>query len=174
MGRDIIALDSLTVNNIGTFKKINEVVLPTRYGENWYKDSLNKDQIVQLGYYAELPVGAVKAKAINTSYKNPNHEASQQTSNQTNIIPNAVYIESFAVLKAYRDLGIGSRLLQYVIDKTKEKFIHQIVIHVHVDNKHAIDWYLKKGFTKDDEILKDYYKEQGLSNPDAVILSLSI
>lgn len=173
MARDIIALDSLTVNNLGTFQKINETCLPTRYNPNWYRDSLDQGQIVQLAYYTELPVGAVKAKPINTAYKNPTHETSLQAIINSKIVPNAIYIESLSVLKAYRNLGIGKKLVDYVVEETKKKFIHEIVLHVHVDNKQAIDFYLKQGF-KQNEVVKDYYKEQQLPNPDAVILSLSV
>ena len=171
MGRDIINLDDLTVNNLGVFKKINAVSLPTTYPEQWYKDSLNSDQIVKLAFYSELPVGAIKAKAINTANKPGSYESMQQLQLNSQI-PNAAYIEVFAVLEAYRNLGIGSKLLSYLVEETKQKFIHEVLAHVHVDNKDALDWYLKKGFVKSDEVVKDYYKEQGLENPDAWVISL--
>lgn len=173
MPRDIISLDDLTSNNIGVFKKINEVSLPTTYPESWYKDSLNSDQIVKLAFYSELPVGAVKGKAINTTHKTDSYEVSQQLQLPSEAIPNAVYLESFAVLKAYRNLGIGAKLLEYVIAETKRRFIHEVMLHVHVENSQAIGWYLKHGFIKNGEV-KEYYKEQGLSNPDAVILSIKV
>lgn len=173
MPRDIISLDDLTSNNIGVFKKINEVSLPTTYPESWYKDSLNSDQIVKLAFYSELPVGAVKGKAINTTHKTDSYEVSQQLQLPSEAIPNAIYLESFAVLKAYRNLGIGAKLLEYVIAETKRRFIHEIMLHVHVENSQAIGWYLKHGFIKNGEV-KEYYKEQGLSNPDAVILSIKV
>lgn len=173
MARDIIALDSLTVNNLGTFQKINETCLPTRYNSSWYRDSLDPGQIVQLAYYTELPVGAVKAKAINTAYKIPTHEASLQTILNSKIIPNAVYVESLAVLDAYRHLGIGKKLVEYVVEETKQRFIHEIMLHVHVDNEDAMDFYLGQGFKKGD-VVKNYYKDQQLANPDAIILALAI
>ncbi|KAK6460091.1 acyl-CoA N-acyltransferase [Scheffersomyces coipomensis] len=174
MGRDIVSLDDLTVNNLGVFKKINEVVLPTSYPEQWYKDSLNADQIVKLAYYSELPVAAIKAKTINTSHKAGTYEHMQQQQINSKIIPNAVYIESFAVLPAYRGVGIGKKLLDFIIEETKNKFVHEILLHVHIDNKTTIEWYEKHGFIKDDDIVKDYYKAQGLENPDAYILTLKV
>lgn len=174
MARDIISLDDLTVNNVGTFRKINSVCLPTTYPENFYKDALNSDQIVQLAFYSELPVGAVKAKPINTSHRLASFETTQQTQPTSQIVPNAVYIESLAVLEAYRGLGIGSKLLEFLVEETKKKYVHEVVLHVHVDNEKAIEWYLKKGFVKETELVKDYYKAQGLENPDAVVLSMNV
>lgn len=174
MGRDIITLDDLTKNNLGTFRKIIEVTLPTTYPESWYTNSLNSDQITKLAFYSELPVGQVKGKLINSSHKVPNFEVANSNNMNLKMIPNAVYIESFSVLKAYRNLGIGSKLLEWLIDEAKLKFIHEIVLHVHVDNQAAIEWYKKKGFVPSEEVVKDYYKQQGLSNPDAIVLTLTI
>lgn len=174
MARDIIALDDLTVNNLGTFKKINEVTLPIKYPESWYKQSLeSSNSIVQLAYYSELPVGAIKAR---TFHNNHSLKFNDFINNQLAILsktPNSVYIESFAVLVAYRNLGIGKKLLQYLIDETKKKFIHEIIIHVHVQNEESINWYKKQGF-KQGEIVKDYYKDQNLDTPDAFIFTLSV
>lgn len=174
MGRSIITLDDLTVNNLGTFRKINEVTLPTTYPETWYKDSLNNDQIVKLAFYSELPVGQIKGKLLNSSHSLPSFEVSSSNQMNSKIVPNAIYIESLSVLDAYRNLGIGSKLLEWVIEEAKQKYIHDILLHVHVDNKEAAAWYTKKGFKQIGEPITDYYKQQGLSNPDAITLSLTI
>ncbi|KAG7193856.1 uncharacterized protein KQ657_005054 [Scheffersomyces spartinae] len=172
--RDPISLDDLTSNNLGTFKKINTSSLPVKYPESWYKDSLNKDQIISLGYYRELPVAGIKLKTISTQHNINCFETGIQQQLNSKILPNAVYIESFAVLKPYRHLGIGSKLLDFAIEKTKQHFVHEITAHVHVDNHEALDWYLKHGFQKDENVLKDYFKQQGLPNPDAYIIRMKV
>ncbi|PVH17402.1 uncharacterized protein CXQ87_000287 [Candidozyma duobushaemuli] len=174
MGRSIITLDDLTVNNIGTFKKLLQVTLPTSYPETWYNDSFNNDQIVKLAFYSELPVGQIRGKLMNSSHNIPNFESANTSQLPSNSIPNAIYIESFSVLEAYRQLGIGSKLLEWIIEQAKEKFIHEIFLHVHVVNKTVIEWYEKKGFKRSSDVVKDYYKQQGLNEPDAVILTLSV
>ncbi|OBA24444.1 acyl-CoA N-acyltransferase [Metschnikowia bicuspidata var. bicuspidata NRRL YB-4993] len=173
MGRSVITLDDLTPNNLGTFKKINEVSLPTSYPESWYKESLDSAQIVKLAFYNELPVGAIKGKLFHTSHKLPNFELSTKSNMNTKIVMNALYLESLAVLKAYRNQGVASELLQWIISEAKSRFVHEIFLHVHVENDEAIQWYKKKGFVQKDEVVKDYYKEQGLPQPDAAILSIS-
>ncbi|ODV79963.1 acyl-CoA N-acyltransferase [Suhomyces tanzawaensis NRRL Y-17324] len=172
MGRDIISLDDITPNNIGVLQKINEVSLPTTYSEQWYKDSLASDQIVKLSFYSELPVGGIKAKSFNSSSTTNTYETTQQLQIKDQI-PNAVYIESLAVLEAYRGLGIGSKLLEYAIEETKKRFVHEIILHAHVENQEVISWYEKRGFMKG-SIVPEYYKAQGLKNPDAVVLTLKV
>lgn len=173
MGRDVITLDDLTPNNLGTFKKIVLVTLPTTYPESWYKDSLNSDQIVKLAFYSELPVGQIKGKLINSSHNIPSFEVSSSAQMNSKIVPNAVYLESLSVLEAYRELGIGSRLLDWAVEEAKLRFVHQIVLHVHVANTRAISWYEKKGFKLVGEPVIGYYKQQGLESPDAVTLALT-
>ncbi|KAM9889575.1 hypothetical protein OXX79_012059 [Metschnikowia pulcherrima] len=170
---DVITLDDLTRNNLGTFKKINEVSLPTSYPDSWYNECLDIAQVVKLAFYNELPVGAIKGRLFNSAHKLPTFEFATTANMNTKIVMNALYIESFAVLEAYRNQGVGSELLSWIISEAKERFVHEIFLHVHVRNEEAIKWYKKKGFVQKDDIVKDYYKEQGLPEPDAVILSIS-
>ncbi|GEQ68384.1 hypothetical protein JCM33374_g2052 [Metschnikowia sp. JCM 33374] len=173
MGRSVITLDDLTPNNLGTFKKINQVSLPTSYPESWYKESLDNGQVVKLAFYNELPVGAIKGRLFNSSKKLPTFEVATTSNMNSKIVMNALYLESLAVLKAYRNQGVGNELLQWIIAEAKQRFVHEIYLHVHVKNDEAIQWYKKKGFVQSEEIVKDYYKEQGLSDPDAAILSIT-
>jgi GNAT superfamily N-acetyltransferase len=173
MGRSIVSLDDITPNNIGVFQKINEVCFPVTFPEQWYKDCLEKGVVEQLGFYAEIPVAGVKAKPFNTSHSSSSHTQTQQHQIATNSIPNAMYVESLAVLPAYQGLGIGSQLLEYVIEETKKRFIHEVFLHVQVSNTHAVEWYKKRGFEVSEEVPK-YYHDQGLESPDAVILRKKI
>lgn len=171
MARDIISLDDVTPNNLGVLKKINEAVLPTTYPEAWYQDSLTSSHIVKLAYFSELPVGAIRGKAIVTPPQLYNSLVT--TTSIKDAVPLAVYLELLAVLPAYQHQGIGLKLLQYFEEQTKEKFIHKIILHVHVDNTEAQKWYETRGFVKGD-MVADYYKEQGLEHPDAYIYTKEV
>lgn len=172
MGRSITSLDDVTSNNLGTLKKINTECLPTSYPVEWYKDLLNSDQISKLAYYSELPVGGVKAKLVNLSNELSSFDSVTNSKLVPKMVPNMVYIETFAVLKSYRNLGIGKQLLEFLIEETKQKFIHEICLHVQTTNP-AVEWYLKQGFEKKSTI-EGYYTAQNLENPDAYVLSLKV
>lgn len=174
MGRNIITLDDLTVNNIGTFKKILLVTLPTSYPETWLKDAFNNDHIVKLAFYSELPVGQIRGKLSNSSHNISSFESSTSAQLSSKIIPNAIYIETLSVLEAYRNQGIGSKLLEWIIEQAKERFIHEIYVHVHIKNDSAIHWYEKKGFERSSEPVKGYYELQNLNEPDALVLTLKV
>lgn len=174
MGRSTVTLDDLTSNNLGTFKTINESSLPTLYSESWYKDSLNVAQVSQLAFFSELPVGAIKGKLINLEHNIPTFEVSSATRVNSKLVPNAMYLESLAVLPAYRGHGVGSMLLEWLIKRATELFVHQIALHLHVSNTEALAWYMRKGFVQQNDIAKNYYKQQGIENPDAYILTLAV
>lgn len=104
----------------------------------------------------------------------PSFEVTSSTQLNSRIVPNAVYLESLAVLPAYRRHGVALELLNWLISQTKDRFVHDIALHVHVDNTEALEWYKKKGFVQLPDIVKNYYLQQGLPNPDAYILTLKV
>ena len=57
----------------------------------------------------------------------------------------------------YRNLGIGTKLLNFVENKHKD--INNITLEVRESNKEAISFYLKNGF-KEVTKRKNYYKEE--------------
>lgn len=148
-----IALDDVTVDNIGTLKTINEYTLPAVYSPEFYKDA-HLNGFAQLAYYGEVPVGAVKAKLIV-----PQHHST----------PTQVYIESLGVLEAYRGNGIGKQLIDFIVNKAKESFIHEVSLHVWAKQDQIIEWYKSQGFEVVKEI-EGYYKSHELEDPYAVFL----
>ncbi|BDU49747.1 ribosomal protein S18-alanine N-acetyltransferase [Haliovirga abyssi] len=71
-----------------------------------------------------------------------------------------------AVMKKFRNQGIGKTLLEKAIDETKKIGYNEIFLEVRVTNYSAIYLYKKVGFEKIN-IRKNYYKD---SNEDALIM----
>ncbi len=64
-------------------------------------------------------------------------------------IPNErIYVSRLIVKKEYRGMGIGSILVDYVIDLCKSMGYNELSIGVNKDNERALNLYRKKGFTK--------------------------
>ncbi|KAI6681473.1 hypothetical protein NL676_035354 [Syzygium grande] len=88
-----------------------------------------------------------------------------------------VYIMTLGVLAPYRGLGIGTRLLNHVLDLcTKQKIseiytkqnISETYLHVQTNNEDAINFYKKFGFEITDTI-QNYYTN--ISPPDCYVLT---
>jgi ribosomal protein S18 acetylase RimI-like enzyme len=110
-----------------------------------------------LAFYNELPVGAVRC-ALETP----------QNHNQ----PTKIYIMTLAVLAPYRGYGIGTKLLDHIIEQAKEMYVHDVYVHVLATDEDAIQWYEKRGFDKGD-LVKEYYKTMQ-PRGDAYVMSKKI
>lgn len=68
------------------------------------------------------------------------------------------HIASICVDLEYRRKGIANKLLNTVLNKFKEKnnVNYRVLLKVRVSNLHAIDFYTKNGFVKNN-IEKEYY-----------------
>lgn len=74
-------------------------------------------------------------------------------------IPNQrIYVSRMIVKKEYRNQGIGSEILTFLIDKAKEMGYTEMTVGVDKDNENAVHLYEKFGFT---EVLFDGADEDG-------------
>lgn len=69
-----------------------------------------------------------------------------------------IYVSRMIVKKEYRNQGIGSEILKFLIEKAKAMGYSEITIGVDKDNKNALHMYRKHGFT---EVLFDGADEDG-------------
>lgn len=150
----LIELDDITKNNKHVLEVINARVLLTSYPEEFYADALSG--FSKYAYVGEVAIGAVKAKLD----VQPHHS-----------VPTSVYIQSLAVLEPYRKLGVGKKLVNYVVEEAKKSYVHEITLHVWTKQQDVREWYAKLGF-QDKEIVPQYYKDQKLDQPDAVLMSM--
>lgn len=69
-----------------------------------------------------------------------------------------IYVSRMIVKKEYRNQGIGSEILEFLIKKAKDMGFSEMTIGVDKDNVNALHLYKKYGFT---EILFDGADEDG-------------
>ena len=74
------------------------------------------------------------------------------------ILGQRVYVSRMIVKKEYRGRGIGSEILEFLINKAKEMGFSEMTIGVDKDNENALHLYRKYGFT---EVLFDGADEDG-------------
>ena len=69
-----------------------------------------------------------------------------------------IYVSRMIVKQEYRNRGIGSEILTFLIEKAKEMGYSEMTIGVDKDNENALYLYKKSGFT---EVLFDGADENG-------------
>eukprot|EP00529_Nitzschia_sp_RCC80_P032267 CAMPEP_0113463754 /NCGR_PEP_ID=MMETSP0014_2-20120614/12831_1 /TAXON_ID=2857 /ORGANISM="Nitzschia sp." /LENGTH=219 /DNA_ID=CAMNT_0000355779 /DNA_START=81 /DNA_END=740 /DNA_ORIENTATION=- /assembly_acc=CAM_ASM_000159 len=88
-----------------------------------------------------------------------------------------IYIMTLGVLAAYRGRGIGTKLIQSILDYFEHnmmsdelKDVTEISLHVHVENQDAIDFYTEKfGFLRG-ELVENYYNKRSVDPPHSIRL----
>lgn len=80
------------------------------------------------------------------------------------------HILSISVRKKMQSKGIGTLLLQSMLEQCKAMNYKKILLEVRVSNTLAINFYEKFGFSKD-AIRDNYYKD---NSEDALLMSLQI
>ena len=80
------------------------------------------------------------------------------------------HILSISVIKKIQSKGVGSLLLQSMLDQCKAMNYKKIFLEVRTSNLQAINFYQKFGFIKD-AIRDNYYTH---NSEDALLMSLSI
>ena len=127
-----------------------------RYQDSFYKDVLKTPpSVTKLAYFKDLMVGAI---ACRVEEKEPGQKK--------------LYIMTLGVLASYRGRGIGTNLLEHVLENVKDLGgIKSIYLNVQSNNDYAIAFYKKHGFEVTDTIM-GYYKR--LDPPDCKVLELKL
>jgi len=145
-----IELGEITSHNLKQLRIINENVFPVTYNDKFYRDILLVGNLAKFVYCNDIVVGAVCCRK--------EMEDSRLR----------LYIMTLGCLAPYRRLGIGSVMLQYVLDICHDdRAIHDVYLHVKIDNNEAIEFYK----TFDFEIVgikEGYYND--IEPPDAYVL----
>ncbi|AET38108.1 peptide alpha-N-acetyltransferase subunit NAT5 Ecym_2375 [Eremothecium cymbalariae DBVPG len=152
MSRDIISVDDVYLNTLGTFITIVNSASPIPHSDSFFNELFESKCetkpatfISQLAYYGEIAVGCVKAKLITDKISKTE-------------LP-GVHIETLDVLKAYRGKGVGSKLLEYVENRCKQYHQSELYTYVPSNNEGAVEWYLKHGFKLNNDRVQGYYEE---------------
>ncbi|XP_065045538.1 uncharacterized protein LOC135581603 isoform X1 [Musa acuminata AAA Group] len=150
MAAAAISLDGVRDKNVMQLKKFNTALFPVRYNDKYYADALASGDFTRLAYFSDICVGSI---------------ACRLEKKEGGAI--CVYIMTLGVLAPYRGLGVGTKLLNHVLDLSHKQNIWEIYLHVQTNNDDAIAFYKKFGFEITDTI-RNYY--MNISPPDCYVL----
>jgi ribosomal protein S18 acetylase RimI-like enzyme len=152
-----VTFGTVTEKNLGQLKILNSVVFPVHYNDKFYANLLRSPELCQLAYYNDVLVGAVCCRL----------EKKDQNSKDLRL-----YIMTLGVLAPYRQLKIGTQLLNFVFQCAKQRpDISEIYLHVQTNNDEAIAFYKKFGF-EIKETIKNYYSK--IEPPDCYVLTKTV
>ena len=57
-----------------------------------------------------------------------------------------LYIDDLIIKKSLRSKGLGTKLLNFLVDESRKRGVHTIRLNTHKDNTRAINFYKDQGF----------------------------
>ncbi|KAF3162746.1 hypothetical protein TWF788_001758 [Orbilia oligospora] len=169
-----VSIRAPTKANVHLLKRINSLLLPVSYPENFYREILQNPEseaLTRLAFYDEECVGGIRCR-LETAAE---YQAGLEKLDTTDIYGSSkileavadhkangsggrrnsedshpkrkVYIMTLAVLSPYRSLSIGSHLLDYILSiAAKEPTIDADLAYAHVwvSNDGALEFYRKQ------------------------------
>lgn len=147
-----ISLDGVRDKNVMQLKKLNTALFPVRYNNKYYDDAIASRDFTKLAYYNDICVGSIACRL------------EKKEGGAIRVL----YIMTLGVLAPYRGLGVGTRLLNHVLDLCPKQNISEIYLHVQTNNEDAIKFYKKFEFEITDTI-QNYYTN--ISPPDCYVLT---
>lgn len=157
-------------------KVLDKFCFPVSYSASYYNQlvpgGVPAHDLSQIALYDDMLVGSVTSRlqaALPDGVLRNSPDAAATAPSEARVC----YIMTLAVLKPYRHLGIGTRLLQTVLDNAaKSDQVDTVALHVNVGFTKEIDFYMTKfGFVKACEV-PEYYGE--LEEKRAFYLTLSV
>ncbi len=167
-------------DNLGELRLLNDTTFPVRYNDKFYLEVLQTlPAFTKYAYHQGMIVGAICCRLEEEKPQPPppeGAEAQQQDNGmESKRRKQKLYIMTLGVLAAYRGRGIGTKLLESVLEAARgpphASTLDEIYLHVQTSNEDAIHFYAKFGFVTK-ELIKNYYKR--IDPPDCYVLSLAM
>ena len=174
-----ITIEPTSPATVPSFRRVVTLLLPIRYSDKFYKESISHPASSALSHVAlwcdkPRPGKRKHPSSPTPEYTNPSNrtiefpEPKVVGGIQCRLEPipspgepeQRLYIQTLAVLSPYRGLGIATHLLDAIIatiipHRTR---VTEIYAHVWEANDEALEWYLRRGFLIEKEVVEGYYR----------------
>lgn len=159
-----VQIHPITSDTVASYRRLITLLLPIRYADKFYKESVANPTESSLARVATwddsctsgVPapgelinckvVGGIQCRLEDIPSKPPEERQ--------------LYIQTIAVLSPFRQLGIATHLLYAIISTILEHYERTTSIYAHVweASSEALEWYDRRGFVIEGEVIKDYYR----------------
>ena len=167
-----VQIEPVTPFTLPSYRRIITLLLPIRYPDKFYKDTIANTSESSLSRAA---VWLEEAILNNPIFGSPTAHCERGTVprkviggiqcrvEQNPSVPEGehqLYVQTIGVLAPYRQLGIATRLLEEII-MTVVKYhenVTSIYAHVWEANTDALEWYTRRGFSIESGVIEGYYR----------------
>lgn len=178
---DQVSVQPITPTQLPAYRRLITLLLPIRYPDKFYKDSVAIEGPSSLALCALWHEPARPRQVVNglstgrpaTSEGTPSLPYDRVVAGiqcRLESVPSPInaskpeqtlYIQTLATLAPYRSYGIAGALLDTAIMTaiTHYEGVKEIYAHVWEANEEALEWYGKRGFVVESEVVEGYYRK---------------
>lgn len=177
-----ITIKPTTPATLPSFRRVITLLLPIRYSDKFYKESISDPTSSSLSHVAlwrEKPRPGKRKRSSSPQSSTADSSSPPKTTPEPpspivvagiqcrlepvpspNETEQHLYIETLGVLSPYRGLGIATHLLNTITATIIQhhKHVTEIYAHVWEANEEALGWYLRRGFVVEKEVVEGYYR----------------
>lgn len=156
-----VHIEPVTSSTIASYRRLITLLLPIRYPDKFYKDSVANNTDSSLARVAIWHEGDARVEYQTTSQNVVGGiQCRLEDVPSTPTGERLLYVQTVGVLAPYRQLGIATLLLDDIVATVIEHYEKVTLIYAHVweANTDALEWYSQRGFTLDKEVLQGYYR----------------
>ncbi|KAL6721955.1 hypothetical protein ACLMJK_001060 [Lecanora helva] len=184
-----IKLDPVTSHTVPAYRRLITTILPISYSDKFYKDSIANPTSSSLALCAQWQDSSISYHDDHKLSNQHDVIASKSASPRSLVVggiqcrlepipippttsspsqpQQALYIQTLAVLSPYRCLGIATSLLDTVVTTALTHYssssaggcVAEVYAHVWEANTDALEWYRKRGFVIEEEVVESYYRK---------------
>lgn len=170
-----VQIHPITPDTVTSYRRLITLLLPIRYPEKFYKESVANTTGSTLARVALWDDSPTSNSSL--SRKPANSRVVGGIQCRLDIVLSGppgeyhMYIQTIALLSPFRRLGIATHLLNSIIASIVEHHDRTTAIYAHVweANSETLEWYKRRGFAVEGDIVKDYYSRLKPSGARVVI-----
>lgn len=157
-----VHIEPVTSRTLASYRRLITLLLPIRYPDKFYKDSvanITESSLTRVAIWQERdpcnerqvtePIAVVGGIQCRLEYV-PSTPAGERQ----------LYVQTIGVLAPYRQLGIATHLLGEIVVTVIAHYENVTSIYAHVweANTEALEWYAQRGFHVEQEVVQGYYR----------------
>lgn len=157
-----VQIEIITATTVSSYRRLITLLLPIRYPDKFFKESAADASEASLARVAIWKQKIDKPILGNAS----SHKVVGGIQCRIEDVPSTppgeqqLYIQTIAVLSPFRQLGIATHLLDIILTTAIKHHgrVTSVYAHVWEANQEALEWYERRGFVVEGELIQDYYR----------------
>jgi ribosomal protein S18 acetylase RimI-like enzyme len=159
-----VQIHPITPDTVQSYRGLITLLLPIRYPDKFYKEAVantSGSTLARVALWDDTPTSSTSL-----SRKLASSRVVGGIQCRLEDVPSGppgefqLYIQTIALLSPFRQLGIATCLLDSIITSIIEHCDRTTNIYAHVweTNFEALEWYERRGFAVEDDVVEDYYQ----------------